>query len=67
MYTAFDSILGRTIFIKVKGTEGNKVSSLYEPYSKGKVLKSGEIVLVPYHLWANREQGPMVVWLNVAE
>ncbi|MGB9789496.1 MAG: hypothetical protein ACPLTP_02540 [Thermotoga caldifontis] len=19
----------------------------------------------PYHLWANREAGPMVVWLNV--
>lgn len=67
VYTAFDSILGRTLFIKVKGAEGKKVSSLYEPYSKRKVLKSGEIVLVPYHLWANREQGPMVVWLNVAE
>lgn len=66
-YTSHDPILDKTIFIKAKGVEGRKASFLYEPYSKRKTLRSGEILLVPYHLWANREQGPMVVWLNVLD
>ncbi|WP_408033231.1 hypothetical protein [Thermotoga caldifontis] len=34
-------------------------------YSARKEKSHGRITLVPYHLWANREAGPMVVWLNV--
>lgn len=66
-YTAHDPILGRTVFIKAKGTEGFKSFHLYEPHSRRKTLRSSEITLVPYHLWANREPGPMAVWLNVLE
>ncbi len=66
-YTAVDPTLGETLFIRAKGLQGAKGSLLYEPYSKNRILNSGKMVLVPYHLWANREQGPMVVWLKVTD
>lgn len=35
--------------------------------TQGLVRRSSEIALVPYHLWGNRGEGEMAVWLGAAE
>ncbi|MEM4067202.1 MAG: hypothetical protein QXV17_10145, partial [Candidatus Micrarchaeaceae archaeon] len=37
---------------------------LYQERNKTKyTYREVEFTLIPYHMWANREPGPMVVWL----
>jgi DUF1680 family protein len=31
---------------------------------RGDALESVTMQAIPYHLWANRERGPMTVWLR---
>lgn len=60
-----DPVLGKTLFIQGSGHHVLTHEQLYKEYFAGKERKSGGITLVPYHLWANREAGPMVVWLDL--
>ncbi len=53
------------IVLKGNGfTKDDNWDGLYKQKGKGKsAYRQVEFVLVPYHMWANREPGPMVVWL----
>jgi DUF1680 family protein len=41
---------------------------LYSPYagSDAAEIRTGPITAIPYYAWANREAGPMQVWIPVA-
>lgn len=55
-------MLNGAVIIKAKGRQTKKTET-------GEVVFSDiqDITLIPYHLWANRGAGEMMVWLPVAE
>lgn len=59
-----DVKLGKTVFLRAKGFELERTSKLYDRYHAPRCREEKEIHLVPYHLWNNRGQNPMVVWLS---
>ena len=60
------------VFLKVKGKRVKKqgkafpASGLYHVYEPP-AEEEAEIRLIPYHLWANRGEGEMTVYLRAAE
>lgn len=60
-------VLGKIVSITATGFVQNIESwkdKLYTPVKKLKADKSVEVKFIPYYAWANREPGPMVVWLR---
>ncbi|GAW51280.1 MULTISPECIES: glycoside hydrolase family 127 protein [unclassified Nocardioides] len=66
--TGVDESLGGAVTVCVPGHTTSLVGWEDELYRSdgGPVLEEAEIVAVPYHLWANRGDGAMRVWLRSA-
>ncbi|GEN51571.1 glycoside hydrolase family 127 protein [Alkalibacterium pelagium] len=62
-----DSILGDFVVLKGKAERRLKDASwknfLYQSELKLDSKKQ-EVIFIPYHLWANRSKGEMIVWIN---
>lgn len=66
--TVKDNVLGKYILLEAKA-ERVKIDEgwegvLYKENSGKKDIESTTIKFIPYHLWANRSVGEMLVWLD---
>lgn len=63
----YKDILGGVVVVKGKGylNDPGSWKALYLPIKQAKFLKKEvEFVAIPYYAWANREPGPMEVWIK---
>ncbi|MCX7795074.1 MAG: glycoside hydrolase family 127 protein [bacterium] len=63
----YRDILGGVVIVKGKGylNSPNNWSKLYLPIKEASSIKREvDFIAIPYYAWANRESGPMEVWIK---
>ncbi|CAA9569610.1 MAG: GH127 / GH146 [uncultured Thermomicrobiales bacterium] len=62
-------LLGGVTALRTDGharTDGDPGAPLYRPLDGSPPVRPARITAIPYHVWANREPGPMQVWIPTA-